>query len=110
MEPSGDVLAACLDDEPFDVEEQILVGPVVLDVANRVLRHAVQRLAQRVRVGGRYNSLSGEHHEVRVVDRHHRRQQKRLGVLEVFVQDERDVLGRELHQCEYIGEPQRARR
>ena len=43
------------------------------------------------------DALLGQHHEVRVVDRHQRRQQQLLGVFEVFVEDVRDVFGRELH-------------
>ena len=39
----------------------------------------------------------GEHHQVGVVDRHQRRQEQRLGVLEVLVEDVGDVFGSEAH-------------
>jgi hypothetical protein len=97
VQPAGDVLAAGLDDQPLDVKEQVLVAAVVLDLANRVLRHPVERHPQRVRRLARHDALRLEHHQVRVVDGHQRRQQQRLGVFEVFVEDVGDVLGGEAH-------------
>ena len=53
--------------------------------------------------------LLGEHHEMRVVDRHQRREELRLRVLEVLVEDDADVFGRESHayclsQAEQVGQ------
>ena len=98
MQPAGDVLAAGLVDQPLDVEEQILVGAVVAHRAHLIEGDAVERVAERARVRAGNDALLGQHHEVRVVDRHQRRQQQLLRVLEIFVENVRDVFRRELHQ------------
>ena len=46
---------------------------------------------------------SVEHHEMRVVDRHQRREELRLGVLEVLVEDAGDVFGRECATTAFPG-------
>ena len=102
MKPPRHVVAAPLDHQTLDVEEKIFVGAVVGDAANLVLRHAVERFPQGVRVGGGHDPLRGEHDEVRVVDRHHRREQESLGVFEILVEDVGDVFRRKLHQWKYI--------
>src|SRR5207302_1441543 len=45
-----------------------------------------------------------EHHQVRVVDRHQRRQEKLFGVFEVLVEYVGDVLRGERHDTEYSEE------
>ena len=97
MQPAGLVLAARLDDEPLDEEEQILAATVICGALDVVQRDAGQRVANGDGVGPGDDALLGQHHEMRVVDRHQRRQQLRLGVLEVLIQDEADVVGVERH-------------
>ena len=43
--------------------------------------------------------LLGQHREVRVVDRHQRLDEQRLGVLEVLAEHEADVVGGERHRA-----------
>ena len=93
VQAAGGVLAAARDDQPLDVEEEVLVGPVVGDLADLVLRDPVQRRPDRRRLVARHDLLLGQHHEMRVLDRHERHEQQRLGVLEVFVEDKADVVG-----------------
>ncbi len=62
-----------------------------------LLRDAVEGGPQRARVFLRDDPLLRQHHEMRVVDRHQRRQQELLGVFEIFIQYVRDVLGSKLH-------------
>ena len=50
------------------------------------------------RVLRRDDAAVGQHHEMGVVNRHQRAEEERLGVLEVLVEDEPDVLGRKPHQ------------
>jgi hypothetical protein len=80
------VVAAGLDHQALDVEEQVLVGAVVGDLPNRVLRHAVQGIAQGAGFAGGDDSLRVSITRWRVVNRHQRRQQELLRVLEVLVQ------------------------
>ena len=97
------LVAARLDDEVFDVEEEVLARLVELHATHVGFRDAVQGVSQGGRVGGRDDALLGEHHQVRVVDRQQRREEQRLRVLEVLVEDVSDVFGRELHGSgEYI--------
>ena len=49
-------------------------------------------------LGARHDVLRREHHQMCVVDRHERREEQLLGVLEVFVEYAGDVLGREPHE------------
>ena len=88
----------CADDQPLDVEEQVLVGAVVLHLAHRVEIDGVERRGKRARRPPAHDALLGEHHQMRVVNRHQRREELRLGVLEVLVEDAGDVVGRELHR------------
>ena len=59
--------------QPLDVEEQIFAGAVVGRAADRVERDAVERGAQRARIGRGDDALLGQHHQVRVVNGHQRR-------------------------------------
>ena len=104
MEPAGGILAAGGDNQTLDVEEEVLAGPVVARRPQVGHRHRVERDAQRVRVLRRNDPLRGEHHQVRVVNRHERRAEQNLGVLEILVEDMGDVLGREGHRFECIAE------
>ena len=52
-----------------------------------------ERVANGAGIGPGDDPLLGQHHEMRVVDRHQGRQQLRLGVFEVLAQDEADVVG-----------------
>ncbi len=97
METAGPILAAALDDEALDVKEEILVCAVVGGGAYLVKRHRIERRPDGVRVVGGNDALVREHDQVRVVNRHERRQKQRLGVLEVFVEHVRHVLGSEAH-------------
>ena len=49
------------------------------------------------RLGGRDDLLIAQHDEMGVIDRHHRHEELRLGVFEVFVEDDADVVGRKFH-------------
>ncbi len=93
------------DDQAIEIEEEVLARAVVRGAAHLVLRDRVERRAERVRVVGRDDAAVGEHDEMRVVNRHERRQQQRLRVFEVLVQHVRDVLRCELHQPKYTGCP-----
>ena len=97
MQPPGPVLSAGVDDEPLDEKEEVLAAAVVAGALHIGQRDGVERVADGRRVIAGNNSLLGEHDEVRVVDRHERRQQLRLRVLEVLVEDEGDVRGVEGH-------------
>ena len=105
VQPARHVIAAGLDDQALDVEEQVLVGAVVGDLPDRVLRHAVQGIAQGAGFAGGDDPLRREHHEVRVVDRHHRREQLSLGILEIFVENAGHIFRRKLHHSQYIAIP-----
>ena len=76
-------------DQPLDVEEQVLVGAVVERLrARESSEMPSSAVAKRARVVRRDDALLGQHHQVRVVDRHQRRQQQRLGVFEILVEDD----------------------
>jgi hypothetical protein len=98
VQPSGDVLAALRHDQPFDVEEQVFVAAVVLHLANGVEIDGVERRGKRAAIGRRDDALLDEHHQVRMVNRHERRKELRLGVLEDVVEHAGDVVRRELHR------------
>jgi hypothetical protein len=76
MQPSGDVCAARGVDQALDVEEEIFAGAVEGHAADLVLRHAVERRPEGVHVRGRDDALRREHHEMRVVELHQRRQKE----------------------------------
>ena len=97
MQPPCPVLSACVDDEPLDEKEEVLAAAVVTGALHIGQRDGVECVADGRRVVARDNSLLGQHDEVRVVNRHERRQQVRLRVLEVLVEDEGDVGGVERH-------------
>ena len=98
MQPAGDFVAAAVDDQSFDVEEQIFAGAVVGRAADVVLRHGIERVTNRARVVGRHDALRREHHEMRVVNRHQRREKELLRVLEVLVEHVGDVFRGKLHR------------
>jgi hypothetical protein len=97
VQAAGDVLAARGDQQPFDVEEQILAGAVVRRLPDFRHRDRVERIAQAPGVRLTDDPALGEHHQVRIVDRHQRRQEQRLGVFEILVEDLGDVRRIELH-------------
>ena len=75
---------AC-DDEPLDVKEQILAGAVVGDAADVGLGDANRvRRAARCASAGETMSLSRQHDEMGVVNRHQRREEQLLRVFEVL--------------------------
>ena len=84
-------------DQPLDVEEEVLVGAVVVDFAHAIEGDAVERVAKGARLLRRDDAFFRQHHQVRVVDRHQRRKQQLLGILEIVVENLRDVFRRELH-------------
>ena len=98
VEAAGHLLAAGGNDQPIDVEEQVLVGAVVGDAADVLGRNRVERGADGPRVRARHDPLLGEHHEMRVVDPHQRPEELGLGVLEVLVEDALHVLGGKSHE------------
>jgi hypothetical protein len=85
------------DRQPFDVEEEILAGSVEGRRADVVKDDPVERLPDSATVVLPDNPALHEHHEMRVVDCHERHEELGLRVLEVLVEDEADVLGRERH-------------
>ena len=97
VQASRGIVTAAADNQPFEVEKQIFVGAVVLDLAHVVDVDAVERPADRRRFLLADDALVREHDEVRVVDRHQRLEKLRLGVFEVFVEDDANVVGREFH-------------
>ena len=90
-------VAARGNEQPLHVEEQVFAGAIEPHVAHVVERHGVERLAQAVGIVARYDARVGQHHQMRVVDRHERRQEERLRILEVVGEDVVHVLGGELH-------------
>ncbi len=98
MQPAGDVVSTRVHDQTLDVEEQILVGAVVREIAHVVLRDGVERGANGMGIGGGHDAAIGQHHQMRVVNRHERREEELLGVLEIFVEYVGDVLGCERHE------------
>src|SRR5665213_4637483 len=99
MQPPRHLVSAGADQQALDVEEEILVGAVVLEIAQVLLRDGVERAANRMRIRRRDDAAISQHHQVRIVNRHERRKKERLGVLEVFVEYAGDVLGCESHEA-----------
>ena len=97
VQAAGDVVAARADDHPFDIEEQIFTAGIVFRAAELVLGDRVERRAQRMRVGGRHDALLGQHDQMRVVNRHQRREELPFRVLEVLVEDAGHVLRGKRH-------------
>ena len=62
----------------------------------------IERVSKRVRVRRLDDAAVGEHHQMGVVNGHQRRQEQRLRVLEVLVEDLRHVLRIEPHGPKYI--------
>src|SRR5262249_46764903 len=58
-----------------------------------------------VRRRARDDSLGLQHHQVGIVDRHHRREQEGFGVFEVFVEDVGDVLRGKPHRKSIAASP-----
>src|SRR5919106_6396872 len=52
-------------------------------------------------VGGADDAAVGQHHQMGIVNGHQRREEQRLGVLEVLVEDLRHILWREPHSSQY---------
>ena len=97
VEAARHVLAAARDDQPVDVEKEVLVRSVVSDAADRVHVDRVHRRTNRVPLRARHDPLLHQHHKMRVMDRHQGGEELRLRVLEVLVEHERDVVGGEGH-------------
>jgi hypothetical protein len=97
VQTARDVGSTCLRDQPFDIKEEILAGPVEGCRANVVQHDSVECLPNPVTFVSSHDAALREHHEMRVVDGHERHEELGLRVLEVFVEDETDVLGRERH-------------
>ncbi len=97
VQATRDVGAAGAFDEPVDVEEEILEGAVENGAPDLRLVQRVERVAQSPRVPGRHDPPLREHDQVRVVDGDQRGEEEPLRVLEVLVEDRRDVLGGEAH-------------
>src|SRR5580700_7881934 len=95
MQTSGDIFTARVHDEPLDVVKQVLATVVEWNTLDLVLRYRIERGADGAGVRGRDDSLGRQHYQVRVVNRHQRRQQLRLGVFEIIVEYVLDVLGSE---------------
>ena len=93
MQAAGHLLAAGAGNQPVDVKEEIFRPPVVRGTADVGLGHGVEREAERMRVVRPDDPLRGEHRQMCVVDRHQRREEQLLGVVEVLVQDVLDVFG-----------------
>jgi hypothetical protein len=101
VQTTGDVLAAGGDEQAIDEEEEILTGAVVRRAADVGNRNRIERLADRSRVARGDDAAVREHDQVRVVNRHQRREEQRLRVLEVVVEDVRHVFRIEAHDREY---------
>ena len=86
-------------EQRLDVEEQVFAAcrrtPTACTSASRC-RSSADRSARASAL--RAMPRLGEHHQMRVVDRHQRRQKQRLGVFEVLVENEADVLGGKRHR------------
>jgi hypothetical protein len=81
------------------MKEQVLAAAVVGGRPHIGHRDGVQRAAQGAGVRRSDDAAVGEHHQVRVMNRHQRREEERLGVLEVFAENLVDVLRIEVHAC-----------
>ena len=101
VESAGDVLATGADENALDVEEEVLAGAVVRRAPDVVDRDGVERVADGPGIGRGHDAAVGEHDEVRVVNRQQRREEQRLRILEVLVEDLRDVFRIEPHEREY---------
>jgi len=101
VQTAGNVLAARTNQEALDVEEQILARAVVGRALDGLDRDAVECRADRARVGRGNDAAVGEHDEMCVVNRQERRQEQRLRILEVLVEDLRNVFRIEPHRLEY---------
>ena len=97
-QPAGSLVTARAHEEALHVEVQILDCAVVFRLAHLVLGHRIERVADPARVFARHDALGGQHDEVRVMNRHQRREKQLLGVFEVFVEDVGYVFGGELHR------------
>ncbi len=99
VQPAGRLVAARPRDQALHVEEQVFTGPVVPDAADVGDGNPVERGADGTRIVRSDDALFGEHDEVSVVNGHQRREELRLGVLEVLVQDAGDVFGSKGHEA-----------
>ena len=97
MEAARGVFSAGLDDQAFDVEEEILAAAVVPGLFHGRDIDAAERVANDARVGPRHDLLVREHHQMGVMDRQERREELRLRILEVLVEDAGHVFGIEAH-------------
>jgi len=70
MQPAGDVVAAGLDEQALDVEEEILVSAVVRGGSDVVERDGRERVPERAGVRRGEDPPVREHHEVGVMNRH----------------------------------------
>jgi hypothetical protein len=108
VQAPGHLLAGGFGDEVLEVEEQVLVGAIEGHLHDRGGGDAVERRAQHAGVALRHDVALGEHHQVRVVDVHERRQQVGLGVLEVVGEYVGDVLGGKAHFEQYTAPGRRS--
>jgi hypothetical protein len=98
VQPAGEVFPAALDDQPLDVEEQVLVRAVVRRPPHFFKRDLLEGVPDRAGIGRRQDRPLGEHHEMRMMNRHQRREKLRPGVLESFLEAARHVIGGKLHE------------
>jgi len=97
VQAAGGFLSARGGEQPLDEKEQVLARAVVGRAANVVLRNRCERLAEHPSVGRRDDAAGGQHHEVGVMDGEQWRQEQRLRILEVLVENLRDVLRMKHH-------------
>ncbi len=97
MQPRGHVRAAGRRDQSIHVKEEILTRARISGRANFREVDAAQRVAQPPSVLPRHDAALREHHEMPLVQRHHRLEEQRLGVFEVLVEDGADVIRRKGH-------------
>ena len=97
VQAPGDIVAARGDEQSLHVEKQVLVAAVVGDLPDLVHVDAVEGQPELVGVCRPDDRPVRQHHQVRVVNRHQRRDKQPLGVLEVLVENVLDVFRREPH-------------
>ena len=57
MQTAGDIFAACVHDQALDVKEQVFATAVEWDAFDLILRYRIERGADGMGVGRRYDAL-----------------------------------------------------
>jgi hypothetical protein len=102
VQTAGDGVSRGLHEQTVDVEEQVFVRAVVANVADAILVDRVERRPNRAGVRLRHNPALGQHHEVGVMNRKERADEKSFRIFEIVSEYGPHVLRRKFHPGEYI--------